>query len=171
MSMNSENRNTEMNYAACPQYEAMLEDHLQGELRGPEAASLAEHLKSCAGCRAALEDAAVSARLLAIAEPAPDPGAGFSRIVMARIRQQLQSSEGKSIWRPVVSVAWRFAATAAFALVMLVSFDLGRQSQSQSDQSILAENRVPEIAPDRPSLPANRDEVILMMADTSHGKQ
>jgi hypothetical protein len=171
MSMNSENRNAEVNYAACPQYEAALEDHLQGTLRGPEAASLTEHLGSCAGCRAALEDAAVSARLLAIAEPAPDPGAGFSRIVMARIRQQLQTNEGKSIWRPVVSVAWRFAATAAFALVMLVSFDLGRQSQLRSDQSIVAENRVPEIAPDRPSLPANRDEVILMMADTSHGKQ
>jgi hypothetical protein len=171
MSMNSENRNPEVDYSACPQYEAALEDHLQGTLRGPEAAMLAEHLRSCAGCRAALEDAAVSARLLAIAEPAPDPGAGFSRIVMARIRQQLQTNEGKSIWRPVVSVAWRFAATAAFALVMLVSFDLGRQSQLRSDQSIVAENRVPEIASDRPSLPANRDEVILMMADTSHGKQ
>jgi predicted anti-sigma-YlaC factor YlaD len=171
MSMNSENRNAEMNYAACTQFEAALEDHLQGTLRGAEAAGLAEHLQTCKGCGAALEDAAVSARLLAIAEPAPDPGAGFSRIVMARIRQQLQSNEGKSIWRPVVSVAWRFAATAAFALVMLVSFDLGRQSQLQSDQSIVAENRVPEIAPDRPSLPGNRDEVILMMADTSHGKQ
>ncbi len=171
MSMNSENRNAEVNYAACPRYEAALEDQLQGTLRGPEAASLTEHLQSCAGCRAALDDAAVSARLLAIAEPVPDPGAGFSRIVMARIRQQLQTNEGKSIWRPVVSVAWRFAATAAFALVMLVSFDLGRQSQLQSEQSIVAENRVPEIAPDRPSLPANRDEVILMMADTSHGKQ
>ena len=169
--MNSENRNAEVNYSACPQYEAALEDHLQGTLRGPEAAMLAEHLQTCTGCRAALADAAVSARLLALAEPAPDPGAGFSRIVMARIRQQLQSNEGKSIWRPVVSVAWRFAATAAFALVMLVSFDLGRQSQLRSDQSIVAENRVPEIAPDRPSLPANRDEVILMMADTSHGKQ
>lgn len=171
MSMNAENRNAKNDYAACPRYEAALEDHLQGVLRGPDAVMLAEHLQSCAGCRAALEDAAVSARLLAIAEPAPDPGAGFSRIVMARIRQELQTNEGKSIWRPVVSVAWRFAATAAFALLMLVSFDLGRQSQLQSDQSIIAENRVPEIAPDRPSLPANRDEVILMMADTSHGKQ
>jgi Putative zinc-finger len=171
MSMNAENRNAETSYAACPQYEAALEDQFEGELRGPEAVQLAEHLKTCAGCRAALEDAAAGARLLAIAEPSPDPGAGFSRIVMARIRQQLQTNEGKSIWRPVVSVAWRFAASAAFALVMLVSFDLGRQSQWRSDQSIVAENRVPEIAPDRPSLPANRDEVILMMADTSHGKQ
>lgn len=171
MSMNSENRNTENNYAACTQYEAALEDQLQGALRGPEAAKLAEHLATCAGCRAALEDAAVSARLLAIAEPAPDPGAGFSRMVMARIRQELLSSESKSIWRPVVSVAWRVAASAAFALVLLVSFDLGRHSQFVSDQSVIAENRMPEIVPDRPTLPANRDDVLLMMADTSHGKQ
>jgi hypothetical protein len=171
MSMNSENRNTENNYVACTQYEAALEDQLQGTLRGPEAAMLAEHLASCAGCCAGLEDAAVSARLLAIAEPAPDPGAGFSRIMMARIRQELLSSESKSIWRPVVSVAWRFAASAAFALVLLVSFDLGRHSQSVSDRSVMAENRMPEIVPERPSLPANRDDVLLMMADTSHGKQ
>src|SRR5580698_6913310 len=171
MSMNSENRNAEYNYEACTQYEAMLEDHLQGVLRGAPAAMLAQHLQSCLGCRAALQDANASARLLAIAEASPDPGAGFSRIVMARIRQELQSSEGKSIWRPFVSVAWRFAATASFALVLLVSYELGRHSQWQSDQSIVAENRMPEIVPERPSLPANRDEVILMMADTSHGKQ
>jgi predicted anti-sigma-YlaC factor YlaD len=171
MSMNSENSNAEYNYAACTQYEAMLEDHLQGVLRGAAAAMLAQHLQGCLGCRAALQVARASARLLAFAEPAPDPGAGFSRIVMARIRQELQTSEGKSIWRPVVSVAWRFAASAAFALLMLVSFDLGRHSQLQSDQSIMAENRMPEIVPERPSLPANRDDVLLMMADTSHGKQ
>jgi hypothetical protein len=171
MSMNPENRNAEGNYAACSQYEAMLEDHLQGTLRGLEAAMLAEHVANCAGCRAALEDAAVSARLLAIAERAPDPGAGFSRIVMARIRQELLTTESKSIWRPVVSVAWRVAASAAFALVLLVSFDLGRHSQLVSDQAIVAENRMPEIVQDRPSLPADRDDVLLMMADTSHGKQ
>src|SRR5271155_1966593 len=171
MSMNSENRNAENDYAACPQHEAALEDQLQGTLRGPEAVMLAEHLATCAGCRTALGDAAVSARLLAIAEPSPDPGAGFSRMVMARIRQELQLSEGKSIWRPFVSVGWRFAATASFALVLLVSFELGRHSQWQSDQSIVAENRMPEIVPERPSLPANRDDVLLMMADTSHGKQ
>jgi hypothetical protein len=171
MSMNSENRNTENNYVACPQYEAALEDQLQGTLRGPEAVMLAEHLATCAGCRAALEDAAVSSRLLAIAEAAPDPGAGFSRIVMARIRQELLTSESKSIWRPVVSVAWRVAASAAFALVLLVSFDLGRHSQSVSDQSVIAENRLPEIGVERAPLPADRDEVLLMMADTSHGKQ
>src|SRR5580693_9290919 len=107
MSMNSENRIEENNYVACPQYEAALEDQLQGTLRGPEAVKLAGHLATCAGCRGALEDAAVSARLLAIAEPAPDPGAGFSRIVMARIRQELQTNEGNPFG--VRSWRWRGA--------------------------------------------------------------
>src|SRR5271170_3872710 len=171
MSMNAKNSIAENNYAACTRYEAALEDHFQGALHGPEAAMLAEHLQSCAGCRAALEDAAAGARLLAVAEPSPDPGAGFSRMVMARIRQELLTTESRSIWRPVVSVAWRFAASAAFALVLLVSFDLGRHSQSVSNQPVIAENRMPEIVPDLPALPANRDDVLLMMADTSHGKQ
>jgi len=55
--------------------------------------------------------------------------------------------------------------------VLLVSFDLGRHSQSVSNQPVIAENRMPEIVPDLPALPANRDDVLLMMADTSHGKQ
>src|SRR6202050_3368397 len=139
MSMNSENRNAEYHYAACTQYKAMLEDHLQSGLPGAAAAMLAQHLQSCLGCREALQDATASARLLAFAEASPDPGAGFSRIVMARIRQELQTREGKSIWRPVVSVAWRFAASAAFALLMPLSFDLGRHRQLQSDHAIMAE--------------------------------
>jgi len=52
-----------------------------------------------------------------------------------------------------------------------VSFEMGRQSQLQSDQSTMAENRLPEIVVERQALPASRDEVILMMADTSNGKQ
>jgi Putative zinc-finger len=171
MSMDAQNRNAESNYAACPEFEAQLEDHLEGSLRASEVAILSEHLQSCPGCRAAFEDAAVSSRLLAIAEPAPDPGPGFSRLVMARIRQELHANEGRSIWRPFVSVAWRFAATASFALVLLVSFELGRHSQWQSDQFIVAENRVPELVPDQTSLPASRDDVLRMMAETNNGKR
>ena len=85
MSMNTEYRTT-----ACSQYEAALEDHLHGDLGGPEATELAEHLKTCCGCRTALEEAVFSARLLRIAEPAADPGPGFSHMVMARIRQSFK---------------------------------------------------------------------------------
>ncbi|MFZ3216763.1 MAG: anti-sigma factor [Candidatus Acidiferrales bacterium] len=171
MSMNPQTGNTEAWYAACPQYEAALEDRLDGNLGGPDAAMLSEHLKSCPGCSVALEQAAASAQLLELADPSPDPGPGFSRVLMARIREELRVGEGLSFWRPVVSLAWRFAATASLALVLLVSFELGRHSQWQPDPSIVAQNRMPELVPAQPSLPSNRDEVLLMMAETSHGKQ
>lgn len=156
--------------AACAEYEAALEDHLHGDLGGPEAAALSEHLKSCAGCRAALDDAVLSARLLRVAEPAADPGPGFSHLVMSRIRSELHLNEGKSVWQSFVSLAWRFAATAAFALVLLVTFDVSRHNQFQQDQSLLATNQLPELVPNHRSVPASADDVLLMMAETNHGK-
>jgi predicted anti-sigma-YlaC factor YlaD len=165
MSMDAEYRTT-----ACSQYEALLEDQLHGDLGGHEATELAEHLKTCSGCRSALDEAVLSARLLRVAEPATDPGPGFSHMVMARIRAELHLQEGKSIWQPFVSLAWRFAATAAVALVILVSFDVGRHNQLQQDQSLLATNRLPELVPDQSPVPTSSDEVLLMMAETNHGK-
>lgn len=163
--------NQDYRSAACQEREAALEDHLNGDLGGPDAAALSEHLKSCSGCRAALDEAVLSARLLRVAEPAADPGPGFSRLVMARIRAGLKLHEGKSVWQSFVSVAWRFAATAAFALVLLVSFDVSHHNRFQQDQSLLATNTLPELVPDHSSVPANADDVLLMMAETNHGKQ
>lgn len=163
--------NEDYRSAACSEYEAALEDHLQGDLGGPEAAALSEHLKTCSGCRTALDEALLSARLLRVAEPAADPGPGFSHLVMARIRAALHLQEGKSVWQSFVSVAWRFAATAAFALVLLVTFDVAHHNQFQPDPSLLATNNLPELVPDHPSVPANADDVLLMMAETNHGKQ
>jgi predicted anti-sigma-YlaC factor YlaD len=165
MSMNTEYRTT-----ACSQYEAVLEDHLDGDLGGHEATELAEHLKTCFGCCTALEEAVLSARLLRVAEPAADPGPGFSHMVMAHIRAELHLNEGKSIWQPFVSLAWRFAATAAVALVILVSFDIGRHSQLQRDPSLLATNRLAELVPDQSSVPTSSDDVLLLMAEPNHGK-
>jgi predicted anti-sigma-YlaC factor YlaD len=169
--MNSQNRNTESNYAACPAYEAMLEDHLNGELVGSEASALSAHLQSCSGCRSALDQAVVSSRLLRLAEPTPDPGSGFSHMLMARIRTELHLAEDKSVWQAIVSFAWRFAASAAMVALVLVSFEVGRHNQFQQDESQMAVNRLPEIVPDQRSLPATRDEVLLMMAESNHGQQ
>ena len=82
----------------------------------------------------------------------------------------LAPCEGKSVWQSFVSVAWRFAATAAFALVLLVTFDVSRHNQFQQDQSLLATNTLPELVPDHSAVPANADDVLLMMAETNHGK-
>jgi predicted anti-sigma-YlaC factor YlaD len=148
----------------------VLEDHLHGDLGGHEATELAEHLKTCLGCRAALDEAVLSARLLRVAEPAADPGPGFSHMVMAGIRAELHLNERKSVWQPFVSLAWRFAATAAVALVILVSFDMGRHSPLHQDESLLAANRLPELVPDQSSVPTSSDDVLLLIAETNHGK-
>ena len=72
--------------SACSEYEALLEDSVSGEIGGADAVRLSDHLKDCAGCREALDNAAVSSRILRLAEATADPGPGFARGVMARIR-------------------------------------------------------------------------------------
>jgi hypothetical protein len=166
--------NADFRTSACEQYEAMLEDHLNGDIGGAEAANLTEHLKSCAGCAGALDEAEKSARLLRVGEPAADPGAGFARIVMARIRGEMDSREEKSIWRPVVSLAWKLSATAGFALVLLVMFEATHQDRNQNqwqhEFAIVAADEAPELLSDEARLPSNRDETLILMAEDGHAK-
>lgn len=157
--------------SACPELESLLEDHLAGELGGPDAARLSEHIKSCVGCREALDLAVASARLLAVAEPTPDPGVGFARLVMARIRaEQERASVEKSIWLPFVSMAWRFAAAAAFAVVLLVSYDTTLHSASQQNVAQIRGTQPHDLISDAGSPPESRDDILIMMAETNHGK-
>jgi len=163
----------EYNKGACPEFEALLEDHLSGELSGADAEKLAKHMEACAACGDALEEAAAGTRLLHIAEAAPDPGPGFSRTVMARIRAEMsRRGEEKSIWQPFVVVAWRFAATATLALAVLVTFDASRHSRSASLSNVAfapaTESHDLFADPTRP--PASRDEVLMMLVETDHGK-
>src|SRR6202035_3714626 len=99
----------EFNKPACLEFEALLEDHLSGDLSNADAAKLADHLENCGACTSALEYVTPSVELLRTLSPAPDPGPGFSRVMMARVRQELSSlSEQKSVWQPFVSLTWRF---------------------------------------------------------------
>lgn len=161
------------NQAACLEFEALLEDHLTGELTGADAKKLAEHLDHCAACSAALELAASSVPLLRTVQPSADPGPGFSRLVMARIRAEMSKrGEQKSIWQPFISLAWRFAATATLALALLLSFDAVRHIQygRQLNLAYVPATETRDLFPDPASPPANRDEVLMMVADTNHGK-
>jgi anti-sigma factor RsiW len=163
----------EINKPACLEFEALLEDHLTGDLSSADAAKLAEHLENCAACTSALELTSPSVQLLRNIPPAADPGPGFSRTMMARIRQELsRRSEQKSVWQIFVSLGWRFAATATLALAVLVTFDAVRHSQL--DRETLAYTHVSErreLFPDPGRVPANRDEVLMMVADTDHGQR
>ncbi len=159
----------EFNKLACLEFEALLEDHVTGDLSNADAAKLADHLESCVACTTALENAAPSADLLRALSPAPDPGPGFSRMMMARIGQELSRlNEQKSVWQPFVSLAWRFAATATLALALLVTFDAVRHN-NPPDVAYLHPTQSRELFPDPGRVPADGDEVLMMVADTNHG--
>ena len=94
------------NHGACSEFEALLEDHLTGDLSGADAKKLAEHLESCAACSSALEQAAPSVELLRTVPATADPGPGFSRVVMARIRAEMSKrGEQKSIWLSLIHIS------------------------------------------------------------------
>lgn len=164
--------NAEWKDMACPEYELLLEDHLSGKLSAEQARSLAVHVSSCAGCRATFEEASAGARLLHVALPTPDPGPQFAHLVMARIRTEREHAEQSSFWQPLISLAWKFAVTAAVAFLLLFAYDMraNQQAPDLSAASIRATNNgdlfsagLTESAP----LPSNRDEVLVMVSETS----
>lgn len=158
---------------ACLQYEALLEDYLEGVLDETSAETARRHLRECAGCNEAFDGASGSVRLLRIAEPTTAPDAAFARNVMARIglAEQERTAEHAGFWQPIVALGWRFAATATLAVGVLVSCDIGWSHYARlnvpSARSIEGNLFAPE--PARP--PANGDEVLMMVAETSHGQQ
>lgn len=166
--------NPESQGRACPDYEAMLEDFLSGELSGTDKRAVAEHIKTCASCKAALDEAEMSSRLLRLMEASPDPGPAFSRIVMARIRSEQETArQPRGFWQPFVSLAWRVAATAALAFVVMVTYDVTSQQTSGEANTVVAEQtqiRDMFIA-DANNPAANRDDFLLMVSEPEHGKR
>ena len=127
---------------ACPEFEARLEDRISGEISTADAAALEAHLAACSHCAQALAFVEATPRLLRIAEAAADPGPGFAHLTMARIRQsremEAQRAEEKSIWNPFVSLAWKFAATSAVAVALLLTFGVTHNPGSAANGSYLA---------------------------------
>ncbi|MGB9246021.1 MAG: zf-HC2 domain-containing protein [Candidatus Acidiferrales bacterium] len=166
--------NYEYKSSACPEYEALLEDSISGEIGGADALRLSEHLKACAGCREAREHVALTPRLLHLAESTADPGPGFSRDVMARIRTDRDVRSERGFWQPLVSLGWRFAATATLALALLVAYDTTSHVQHPAQQTptLEASSRIPDMfSPDPARVPSSRDEVLMMMvAEDEYGK-
>ncbi|MGD0955634.1 MAG: zf-HC2 domain-containing protein [Candidatus Acidiferrales bacterium] len=157
----------------CSKCEALLEDYLEGALTGEDGKRVAGHLEVCAGCREALADAEASLRLLRVAGPAEDPGPGFARAVMARIRAAEQEgvTEGAGFWQPFVSFGWKLAVTATLALGLLVTYDAGWAKRPQPNE-VSARLTVRDIfVQDRVITPANGDEALMMVAETGHGNQ
>ena len=165
---------TAMPHTACPQYEALFEDYLNASLSSTDAARAEQHLENCEACRLALQNARSGMALFRAAAPERlIPDAGFSRIVMARIRaaESELTAERTGFWQSLVTLGWRFAATAALALAVLVAYDAGHarhmQPTSMAVRPIQATDFLLAAGPPQP--PANRDEVLMMVAETNHG--
>ncbi len=166
-------RDTEFGIGACTKFEALLEDYLDGELSVGDAKLAEHHWQSCAACRGALDQAASSVRLLRLAGPSDGPGPAFARTVMARIRavEQDRSFERAGFWQPLVSLGWRFAATATLVLGVLVTYDAGWGRHAQPNITTARLMDVSDFfGPDPANPPANRDEVLMMVAETNHAK-
>jgi anti-sigma-K factor RskA len=159
--------------AACAKYEPVLEDYLEGVLDQAEAEAARQHLQVCAGCAAAFEQAAGSVKLLRIAEPSGAPGAAFARTVMARIHsaEQERTAERAGFWQPVVALGWRFAATATLAVGVLLSCDIGWSHYARLNVPSVRSIEGNLFAPEPARVPATGDEVLMMVAETSHGKR
>ncbi|MGC2420049.1 MAG: hypothetical protein WA405_00190 [Candidatus Acidiferrales bacterium] len=167
--------NNELMKRACTEYEMLLEDHLAGGLFGAEAERATAHLETCVACRGALEEAALSARLLKMADTlageAIEPMPGFARAVMARIRSEERPSAPEAkFWRPFVSLAWRFAATATLALAILVTYATVWHGQARENNTVAIQTDTHDIfSPDPGQQPASRDDVLMMVAGNERG--
>jgi len=158
---------------ACVGREAMLEAYLDRDLSIAEEHALAEHWKSCAGCREALGHAAQSMRLLRFAGPVAEPGPAFARTVMARIRMadQQRSTEHAKFWQPFVSLGWRFAVTATLAVGLLVTYDAHWGFHQQPDAVTARPILGHDLFTLETATPANRDEALMMVAEGEHGNK
>jgi anti-sigma factor RsiW len=158
---------------ACSQFEALLEDYVDSSLNVADATRAEVHMRECAACRQAFETARMSAKVFRAAAPIeviPDPG--FSRVVMARVRvaESEMSAENAGFWQSLVTLGWRFAATAALALVVLVAYDAGSARHAQPNPVAIRPIQATDFlfASDPAQPPANRDEVLIMVAETGH---
>ena len=160
---------------ACPEFEARLEDRISGEISNADAAALDAHLATCSHCAQALTYVEATPRLLRIAEPAADPGPSFAHLTMARIRQarevEVQRAEEKSIWNPFVSLAWKFAATSAVAIALLLSFGVTRNAGTATDGSYMSSGDDSGLFSDSGFQHSDREDFLLPDgAEGSHGR-
>lgn len=165
---------TESKNSPCREFEALFEDALAAEGGGEEARRAEEHAKVCEACRAAWDDARGATALLRLAakaaEPAPFPGPGFERVIMARIRSHRESEEKSGIWQPLVFLASRLAISATLALGLLLAYDVTAHPVATANVAGMRAAQPGDLLGDSVTLPANRDDVLMMVAENDHGK-
>jgi hypothetical protein len=153
----------------CEGFEALLEDSIEGVLGGEEAKNLEQHLRVCAACREALEEARLSQNLLQWSEPAAEASPGFARTVMARIREAEMKNES-GIMPALVAFASRLAITATLALGMLVAYTrVAPPAENPAMATVTAEDHS-GLFSDPVQQASSVDGFFALTASTSHGK-
>jgi predicted anti-sigma-YlaC factor YlaD len=168
------NADNEFVSRACPAYETALEDYLDGSLDNVASRKLTEHLKVCAGCSQALDEAAAASQWVRHAEPVADPGPAFARIVMARIRAEEEARGRAGFWEPFVSLAWKFATTAALALVVMLAYaSRGTNSATGANvATVAAQSEMQQmLMPAQSTVPATRSDVIMMVTESDNAER
>lgn len=158
---------------ACARYEGLLADYLAGECDAVGSAKVHAHLRDCLNCRTAFDKARAGTRFLNAGLPlldrGPEPRPEFARVTMARIRMESEgAAERTGFWQPFVTFAWRFAATAMIALVILLTYAVRGHRGLRPGTAIGKAPLADVFAPDPTRVPANQDEILLMVAETDH---
>lgn len=155
----------------CGKFASLLEGYANGELPRLDAEKLSAHLPGCPECRETLEDARIAGRLVSVFEEVNDPGAVFTRRVMAQIdAAERWMREQKSFWRPIEALSWRLAFSAALALALLFTYGLRTANPAVAPAAASAvfvpqtdAFAVPISAP-----PSTGDEVLMAIAEKHH---
>jgi hypothetical protein len=149
----------------CLEYQASLEDVLrEGEACIEPGSPLELHLRSCADCREALNEALIASKLMLHARyPEAAPSAAFVTRVMAAIREATQAAPS-AIWRPLELLASRMALVAAVVLLAL-SVYLREFAPARGTVAVNAPAEIGAGMPEPPAQPADADEVLMSLAD------
>jgi hypothetical protein len=160
--------NQEKTTKGCRDWEARLEDYLEGAANF----EVQQHLNGCAECRAAMEDSRLAGDLLREAlEPSTEPSAAFLSGVMARIREEKARAESPAaFWRPLELLASRLALTAALVLfalsAYLVGLGPGRNPAPVASRTEISASELPQ----PPQDPVSNEEVLQSLAERSNGR-
>ena len=158
---------------ACGEFEALLEDLLEGRTEGSDTLRASNHLQGCPSCRQAFESASKMRAFLRNAlEPAEAPDSGFARRTIAAIRAEERAvEEEKSFWRPLEVLAWRVALSAALAVALLIVYARSTPViYSPQTQVMARETAEPELFNDPGRTPITGDDVFMLTTEASHGK-
>jgi hypothetical protein len=150
----------------CRKYRAELEESLVGGVAHIGSGSETDaHLHECAPCREALNDALLASKLMRNARVARvEPSEAFVTRVMASIRQQVsQQAAPGAIWRPLETLASRFALAATMALLVL-SLYAAQISRSARVSPVTSQTVATTGLLEPPAQPADQDEVLVSLA-------